>query len=111
MNRSDSVMYFGFNVDNEIGDNYVTWRFEDLIKVTKEEMIEMKNLWYNRENGIYLDYYDAHRKNLLIFFHGSGIPSYDELKTLHHISDEIVIDRLSQEVPAWREWGCHRDSG
>lgn len=107
----DSVS-FGFNplrLEGGRGFDFVKWRFDNLITVPKELLVLMRNQWYNRDVSIFRDYYDARSKNLLIFFHGYGKRSLDELKTLHMLSDELVQDEINMDIPEWQVWGYQND--
>lgn len=108
----DSILYFGFNatqIPEGIVHDSVTWRFTNLVEISREEMAELREKWYNRDGGRFKEFYDAREKNMLISFHGSGKRTVDELKFLHFLSDELVSKELHKDVADWQKWGYADD--
>ena len=103
------TMYFGTNPESESRRESVTWKFDSLVTVSRDQMTELRELWYTRDNQTFEKYYDADCKNILISFHGSGKLTYEELKVLHLLSDEMVAKEMRMAHPGWTNWGYKDD--
>lgn len=106
----DELLSFGFSMEKIAQeDGSVSWLFDELVNLSREEMDQYKTSFYMREDGRFLPYYDAACKNLLIVFHGSGKRTELELKALYMLADELIQERIQMDLAAWQQWGYNDD--
>lgn len=110
-NALPAEMHLGFTprIVFESKDS-VIWEFDSLVIFSPEELVGMKEAFYNRMEGTQKEFYDAKKKNMLFTFHGSGRRSLDELKALHFISDELTRHELNVKYPDWQLWGANDEN-